>query len=330
MNVFFTVDTEFWPRSVQDPDFTEMDSDIQRDIYGVTRDGEFGLRYQLDVLSSEGLKGVFFIEAISALRAGIKTLNEMIELVQSRGHDVELHVHSEWLNWLNPSFLPGRKALHIRELSLADQSLLIAKAISLFNEAGLKIPPCAFRAGNYGANNDTLRALAQNGILFDSSYNYPYLGSSCDIVTDSPLLQSQWLNEVFEVPVNFYQDYPGHNRHTQLTAASLKEMCSALENAYQQGWKSFVIVSHSSELIRRNVEGLKAARADRVVIDRFEKLMKYLGKNKDRYTVTGFQGIRPVDLEVSSEKKFAMPLKGSVVQTAFRMAEQGLRRFSYK
>jgi hypothetical protein len=330
VNVFFTVDTEFWPRSVWQPDFSELESDIQRDIYGVTRDGEFGLRYQLDVLSAEGLRGVFFIEAISALRSGINTLRDMIELVQSRGHDVELHVHSEWLEWLEPSFLPGRKALHMRELSLVDQALLIAKAVSLFKEAGLKTPARAFRAGNYGANLDTLQALAQNGIIFDSSYNYPYIGSACDVTTSEPLMQSQWINGVFEVPVNFYQDYPGHYRHTQLTATSLKEMCKALESAHQRGWKSFVIVSHSSELIRRNIEGFNAARADRVVIDRFEKLMRYLGRNKDRYVVSGFQGVEPSSLELESGSNFSMPLKGSVVQTALRMAEQGFRRFSYR
>ena len=35
----------------------------------------------------------------------------------------------------------------------------------------------AFRAGNYGANWETLRVLGENGIHYDSSHNIDFLGS---------------------------------------------------------------------------------------------------------------------------------------------------------
>jgi hypothetical protein len=55
---------------------------------------------------------------------------------------------------------------------------------------------CAFRAGSYGANFDTLRALARNGILYDSSHNTCYLGYTCEMRTPNLLLQPKKIDGV--------------------------------------------------------------------------------------------------------------------------------------
>lgn len=326
MQVLFTVDTEFWPKYNKPPDLAQLEYDVQRDIYGRSIDGEFGVRFQLDALDSEGLKGVFFIEAISSLVTGVESLGNLITLVESRGHSVELHLHTEWLKWIQPSPLPGRYAFNMRQLSFDDQSTLINKGLMLFREAGLQTPVQAFRAGNYGADQNTLRALEQNGILFDTSYNLPYLNSACNIATPEPLLQPLYINGVLEVPVNCFQDYSGHYRHTQLAAASFGELRSAIEAAYDQKWNTFVIVSHSFELIKRNMHSEKAAIADNIMLKRFEKLLKYLGQNKDRYTVDGFTTI---DIECFSNREndpVYKHLKGSLLNTLLRFAQQALRR----
>lgn len=328
MRIFFTVDTEFWPRVPEQPDFNQLDLDIQRDIYGQTHDGEFGIRYQLDALDSEGLKGVFFIEALSAMRAGVGSLQAMISLVEMRGHSVELHLHSEWLAWITHPNLPAKRATSLKDLSAEEQSLLIAQGMALFKDAGLRTPVSAFRAGNYGANFDTLRALARDGLRFDSSYNLPYLDSECGLRTPEPLLQPLRLDGILEVPITFFEDYPGHNRHVQLTAASFNEMRFALEAAHDQNWKSFVIVSHSFELIRRNCHTAGAARVDRLVVNRFHKLIKYLGANKDKYLVAGFGNVLEDELVTAAEGDGAKPLRGSLFNTSARWVEQGLRRFA--
>lgn len=330
MYVFFTVDTEFWLGNNTQLDLSQLELDIQRDIFGISKDGEFGIRYQLDALDSEGLKGVFFIEAISSLITGEEFLRNIIDLVESRGHSVELHLHTEWLEWIQPSPLPGRYASDMRQLSLDDQSTLINKGLILFNEAGLKNPVRAFRAGNYGADNNTLRALAQNGILFDSSYNMPYLNSTCDIKTPEPLLQPEYVNGVLEVPVNCFQDYPGHYRHTQLAATSFDELRIALESAYNQKWETFVIVSHSFELIKRNKHKVNAAIADTIMLNRFEKLLKYLAKNKDRYFVDGFNKFDTDKFISRDNAPLYKHIKGSLMHTSLRFAQQALRMLSRK
>lgn len=328
MRVFYTVDTEFWPRNPSNPDFTELNQDIQRDIYGATPQGEFGLRYQLDALDSEGLKGVFFVEPLSALRAGIDSLSATLSLIDSRGHEVGLHLHPEWNDWLENSLVPERAVQNISQLSVDKQTKLIAKGLSLFKEAGLSLPVKSFRAGNYGAGLTTLRALANNNIAYDSSYNPCYLNSRDGFALETPLVQAQMLDTIIEVPISCFEDYPRHFRHVQLTAISFEEMRLALETAERQHWKSFVIVSHSFELIKRNCSQLDSARPDYRVIDRFQKLIKYLGQNKDRYRVEGFNNCTEQDLLQPQSGFEYKPITGNLLNTLIRYMQQALRRMS--
>ena len=64
------------------------------------------------------------------------------------------------------------------DFSLDDQKRLLAVGRDLLTDAGAP-PPTAFRAGNYGANDDTLRALATLGFTWDSSFNPAQLGGDC-------------------------------------------------------------------------------------------------------------------------------------------------------
>src|SRR5207248_1014096 len=102
LNVFLTFDTEAWPFT---PGWREsaLDQDLRRDVYGETRQGTFGLEYQLDLLSAHGLKGVFLVEALFACAVGRELLCKVVKLIQGKGHEVQLHLHPQWLEWLDPS-----------------------------------------------------------------------------------------------------------------------------------------------------------------------------------------------------------------------------------
>jgi predicted deacetylase len=58
----------------------------------------------------------------------------------------------------------------MRHFSLEDQTLLVAKGIEQLRACGVDNVH-SFRAGGYGANVDTLHALARNGVRYDSSHN---------------------------------------------------------------------------------------------------------------------------------------------------------------
>src|SRR5271166_1933264 len=70
-----------------------------RDIYGITERGERGLRYQLDVIERH--------EAV-------------VSLVQDRGHEIGLHIHTEWLPFYQRPLLGDRYGRNMSDFSEDD------------------------------------------------------------------------------------------------------------------------------------------------------------------------------------------------------------------
>jgi hypothetical protein len=116
----------------------------------------------------------------------------------------------------------GDSHLYISDYPEDQQAQLVALALRNLRAAGGE-DISAFRAGGYIANSATLRALEQNGIFIDSSYNFCHLHEEFRRTT-SPLLQSTQIGNVTEIPVSWFSDWPGHYRHAQITACSLPEM----------------------------------------------------------------------------------------------------------
>jgi len=323
LTVFFTVDTEYWPR-VAALDDRVVRLAMRRDIFGLTGRGEFGIRRQMTLLNDHGLRGVFLVEALSACATGLDPLREIVGLIRDGGHEVQLHLHPEWLRRTRDDSLPPFRGPGMKHYSLREQSVLIARAKANLEAAGSPTVR-AFRAGGYGANLDTLTALAENGFAFDTSYNYPWLGVTCDMPLPRPLHQAARINGMVETPVSHFQDYPGHARHAELCACSSGELRAALEQAWARGWRSFVIVSHSFELVRRPVDLEQPPEPDGLVVRRLRRLCEHLSAHRDRYRTAGFADL---DAEEILQPPPKTGLHGSVLRTARRMAEQLVGRWS--
>jgi len=323
LNVLITVDTEVWPRSPGGTrwDGSDLGPHLRRDIYGETADGAFGLPYQIAALNAHGLKAVFMVESLFADAVGPGPLREIVGLIQRGGHEVQLHVHSEWLRWTPKPIVPARNGRAIAEFTEEEQVVLLARGLENLRRAGAA-DVRAFRAGNYGANFDTLHALARVGVPFDTSYDLCYLRAGCGLGLAEPLVQSRILGGVCEVPISFFGDYPGHYRHTQIASCSFGELRLALNRGWEGGWRTFVIVSHSFELLGRNRANIPAA-PDRIVIGRFEKLCRFLGANRDRFRTVGFSDL---DLAALKAPTAATELRTGFLSTTFRYGEQLVRR----
>jgi hypothetical protein len=321
LNVFITIDTEAWPR---DPDWraSALQRDIERDIHGATPEGHFGIGYQMDRLDAHGLKGVFFVEALCACAIGLEPLRAIVALIQARGHEVQLHLHTEWLAWMSRPLLPGRTGQNMKDFTEDEQSLLIAQGLRNLKACGATAL-CASRAGNYGADFNTLRALARNGVLYDTSHNTYYLHAECGLRTAQPLVQPQRIEGVHEFPIAFFRDWPGHYRHAQLCACTAGELEHALMTTWKRGWYSFVLVTHSFELIRGRKRAGRAPSADAIVIRRFERLCRFLGENRDKFRTSGFNEIDPEEIPPALA---GAPLRSSVPRTMGRFLEQLARR----
>jgi peptidoglycan/xylan/chitin deacetylase (PgdA/CDA1 family) len=316
LDVFFTVDVEIWCDGWHDIDRKFPDA-FRQYIYGPTSRGDYGLPFQLRVLDEHGLTGTFFVEPLFSARFGAQPLAEIVGLIQAGRGDVQLHLHTEWADEALEPLLPGSqgKRQHLRHFSLDEQTTLIGAGANMLKQAGGG-DATAFRAGSFGFNRDTLRALARVRIPFDSSYNASLFGLDSGVLPGTTAVDSFECDGVHEYPMTVFTDGVRPLRHAQLTACSYAEMEGLLWQALEAGRRSFVILSHSFELL-----GESKSRPDDVVVGRFLKLCAFLDRHRDSFRVGHF---REPALPDGTEQP--APLVSPLWRTGARMIEQFYRR----
>ena len=294
---------------------------LDRDVYGVTPRGERGLRHQLDVLERHSLRSVVFVEALSADVVGPDLLAEIVGVVQGRGHEVALHIHTEWLAYYKQPLLGDRFGRHMRDFSEDDQRRLIDRGLENLARAGAH-RIVAFRAGNGGANLDTLRAARRSGVAIDSSYFAPQLNRNCGLPSDIKLSQPICIEGVLEVPISWFRDGLGKFRPAQLCACSIAEFKNLLLQARSHGWGVVTILLHSFELIRRRSPE-RAQTVMRLHDRRLDQLCRFISAHDDQFASMTFREIEAENVAVD-----IMPdqLRSSLVRTIQRYAEQTVGR----
>jgi len=312
-SVLVTIDTELSPGAHQRG--VSAQDNFATAILGRVSGGEWGVNYQAIRFKAHGLKAVFFVEALSASVFGLDLLKRTIDPILSSGSEVQLHLHTEWLSWCKHDPLGGRRGSNMADFNLDDQRRLLELGIENLMRAGAP-RPIAFRAGNYGANNDTLRALATVGITYDTSYNFPYLGNPCGIIVDRHISRPAQIDGVIELPVAVFTDFPSHFRPAQLCAISASEMRSVLEQSVEQQREAAVVVSHSFELLNQ-----ARTRANQIVVRRFNMLCEMLQSMSTGAPTTGFAKLTPNALLTASSET-GKPLKSRPWRTTSRMLEQ--------
>jgi peptidoglycan/xylan/chitin deacetylase (PgdA/CDA1 family) len=331
LKVFVTVDTEVWP--LDDPwprqPLPAGRPSIMRehDIYvqGSTARGEFGLPFILDTLRASNLRATFFVESLHALAVGDESLANSVKQLQGAGQDIQLHAHTEWLGDIRNDLLPRRFGPAIGRYTRAEQrAILGAAADALAAVSGTK--PRAFRAGSYGADRETLNALGDLGIEFDTSHNSAFAAQYCRLAATNPLDQPAMMGSVREYPVSCFEDYPGHVRHAQICAISTAEMEWLLRQAWSSGREAVVIVLHSSEFIHKRQLSIAAhaATPNWRVIRRFRFLCEFLAANAGWLTPATFGAI--VTDAHATPLEPAQPLRSGLWRTLGRTAAQAFNR----
>jgi hypothetical protein len=318
LNVFFTVDTEIWCDKWETIDEEFADAFL-RYVYGPTSKGNAALPLTFDILNEHGLTGSFFVESLFAHHFGLEPLQELTGLIQNAGHEVQLHLHPEWVNEAKTPIFEQEEMRrpYLRDFTLEQQTLLVKHAKNTLLQSGVESIN-AFRAGGYGADRNTLRALAANDIQIDTSYNPADPIGIADISPDKLLLQPSLIDGITEYPVTVFGDKnPRSLRPMQLTACSYTEFETILFHAVEHEWDSVVIVSHNFELMTPGLQ-----RLDPIILSRFKRLCKLLSNHPDLFTVRGFNGLEPYVAQQQPE----IPVSGAF-NTNLRIGSQILRRF---
>lgn len=321
MNVHLTFDIEIWCDGWKNLDKV-FHKNFDRYIYGRSSHGDYALPKTLEILNKYGLKGVFFVEPLFAARFGIEHLEKIVDLICSAGQEIQLHLHPEWTDEINPPIIPNisKKRQHLSYYTLEEQIELIAFGKSLLESAGGKNIN-AFRAGSYAANKDTFEALRKNSIACDSSPNRCHPSSFPDIRKDNEFTSAFQINGVSSFPVTVFTDGFGRERPAQIGACSNTEMCDAIQSAFNLGMSDFVIVSHNFEMLKPNTTD-----PDWIVVRRFNRICEFLARNSNKYNVCGYsEPSMPIASKFSHKR--TLP-RAKLISTMLRHGEQLVRRFN--
>ncbi len=259
-------------------------ANFESSILGRCRAGDFGIGWQMDRLDAAGLIGTYFVDPLPALVLGEGVVADIVGPIVARGHDVQLHAHTEWLAWAADSPADGRTGRNIGDFSEDDQVAILGYGADVLTRAGAP-RPIAFRAGNFGANDATLRALARLGLSYDSSVNPGYLAGECRISAAAGVNMPYRAGGIIELPVSGLTDRPGGFRHAQICAASSAELATVLDHARAQAAPVAMLLTHSFEMLSRDRQ-----RPNTLVMRRFERLIERIGRDS-RLTTPGIAGL---------------------------------------
>jgi len=260
MQAVITIDTEA-PAGI-----TPVDSLI----YGKTEgDKEYGIRALMDLFEKYQYTGLFFVDIAEAWDYGEKEITGVIECIKSRGHDVGVHVHPDHMADPNRRFL--------WEYSYDEQYEIISRCTA-FYEKVLGTRPLSFRAGRYGANDDTIKVLQQLHYKYDFS-EFPH-NKRCGMSFDGKYNQIKEIpgTSILEIPVSVFQSFrsPFYSRFDKVDVAqSLGEYKKVIDSFDAD--EMIVFFAHSFSMLnwRKNPDRPRVNKSEYKKID---DMLEYLHK----------------------------------------------------
>ncbi len=292
INVFITVDTEHSiGGAFRDRNLKPVGN--EKRVWGKIGDKSFGIPLMMDIAETFDIHLTFFVEVLNKHYFGEDETKKVCEYILKRGHGVQLHLHPNYLNFkLNN---PQEKAYSdlIGTYSPEKQIELIKEGMEILIQNGVP-RPIAFRAGCFGANEETLQALKAVGVLIDSSYNKAYIGDTC-LLDTRQINDLTYLNGIWEFPItNFVESTklrPKRFKPLDINGVSFEEMKFVLDQAKECGPHNVTIILHSFSFLKPYDAQYNRVRLRRNVIQRFKKLCRFLGENTRFFRVQTFSSV---------------------------------------
>lgn len=198
-------------------------------IFGKTKSGkEYGIRYLMDLFDEYGAKGLFFVDFAEAWEYGEQKITEVTQCILDKGHNVGVHLH--------PDHMLDRNRRYLWQYSLDEQTEMILKCTELYKKIVGK-SPLSFRAGRYGADNNTIKILEQQGYLYDMSEFY---GNKYCKINPAPCFNRMvniGSNNIIEVPVTSFRSFkcPLYTRFDKVDCSmDIHEFYRVINKAYNE------------------------------------------------------------------------------------------------
>lgn len=263
--ILLTCDTEIGDRGIG-----------LENAFSILVNGDFGSRsvginLMEDIADSYSAKITHFVDVYQPLYQN--EICRLCEKIKRRGHEIGLHTH--------PVSKYGKNYMY--EYSFDEQCEIISFGRRLIEDV-IGEKPIVHRAGSYGANNDTLRALHSNGIYIDSSLYYG--NSRCRIESDC-VNEICKINNVWEVPVTVYKTKGLIRQHyVKLDYKFGSNVDTIIEVLNKMNEDSTIVLFfHSFNFLNRYWDYRKKyfykINIDDSAIDKFERLLKYISDRND-------------------------------------------------
>lgn len=178
-------------------------------IYCKTDSGEYGIKYLFDLFDEYGIKALFFVDIAEIVDHGEDNIRKVIRDIDLAGHDVGVHVH--------PDHMLDSRRRYLWQYSKEEQYNIISKCTDFYiNVLGRR--PYSFRAGRYGANNDTLDVLVELGYKYDMSGFYRSRYCKFEPHFTCNRMKRYKDSDLIEVPITTYKSFylPFYERNDQI------------------------------------------------------------------------------------------------------------------
>ncbi len=229
-----------------------------RGVWGEFGSQKLGLPLIVEILEQHGLAATFFVEAFMEEQGHPGEGERICQYLLDHGQDVQLHIHPNHRHYgLKQRGQPAPFTDNIADLDPAGQLALLQEGSDRIQRwTGRR--PVAFRAGNMGASEETLRQLEAAGIPIDSSYTFPYAGGQCRFGAGEPYNGSKWYGQVLEMALSGFRQpiisELGRSKPLDLMGISFEECRDAIRLICGAGADA-VMILHSFSLFKvRNVQ----------------------------------------------------------------------------
>lgn len=289
VRVFITVDTEHSiGGAFSDRNLKPVGN--EKRVWGNIGDKSFGIPLMMDIAETFDFRLTFFVEVMNKYYFGEGESKKICQYIMDRGHDVQLHLHPNYLNFTLNNPLEKTYSDLIGTYDSEKQTELIQEGIEMLIRNGAP-RPVAFRAGCFGANEKTLRALKAAGVLIDSSYNKAYVGDTC-LLDTRQINDLAYLDGIWEFPITSFVETTKLRakrfKPLDINGVGFREMKSVLDQAKEKGPRNITIILHSFSFVKPYDVQYDRVRPRWNVIQRFKKLCRYVSENSDLFEVKTF------------------------------------------